>query len=317
MGFKMKGWSAFSKPEVKSPLTDSVDDPVETTKIKKKNRPTPSEIDAAMEKPIENASYEDGTADYQGDPYYEPTFTDKEIELGAGASSDFYDLESGGYRTKLGIKTGWEPGGTHWSGKTGDVVTQGPGHPTINIEKTTGKQKKAKPKGKKNLITGKIKLPIDTIDQKTKKAEKKEKELEEETGEFTYIPGTAGDDYKWRFEGPMDIDKDISDKERQARLNPKTGLVEEMYKTDLGIWRKTGRDFTDPAYIDAAQENIQEAADWEAKSDQRDADDEAQKEKDKLDKQAQKNAANAAREAGESSYVWNGVTYHFDWRSRK
>ena len=43
---------------------------------------------------------------------------------------------------------------------------------------------------------------------------------------------------------------------------------------------------------------------------QKKIDDKAQKEQEKLELDAQKEAANAAREAGKTSYTWNGVEYN-------
>jgi len=308
----MKGWSAFSKPEAKSPLTDP------TNKIKKKYQPTGSEILAEMEVPIE------GTEDYQGMPDTEDRFTDEEIAAGAGASGDFYGKESGGHRTKIELGTGTVPGKTHWSGKIGDVVGIGKDRKVLTIDKTTGKPKKAKNVAKKNILTGNLSIPLDTLYQKDLKTDKRGRDAEKETGEYVWDGGTASDDVLWSFEGPMDdniADKDLKDRKRRAKLNTKTGVIEEQYRTTLGTWRSTGRTLNDgapdPAYVDAAQQNIQDEATKKVNDELIKVNKEADDEKKKLDKEAQKKAANEARERGESSYMWNGVEYHFDWRSRQ
>lgn len=304
MGFKMKGWSAFSKPEPVSPLTDPTD------KIKKRNQPEGNEILDQMEVPIE------GTEDYQGIPDTEQKYTPEEIADGAGASADFFGKKHGGFRNKLEFSKGSKPGNQFISDREFGVVGQKGDRSTLNVDITTGKAKKAKNVAKKNIFTGNLSIPLDSLKDRDKKADNRGLESEKETGEYVYNV-TGNDDVPWSFEGPMNdniADKDISERKRRAKLNTKTGIVEEQYMTTFGTWRTTGRTLNqgapDPAYVDAAQENIQEAADWEAGEEQRKIDADAKKEKDKLDKQAQKEAANAAREAGETSYEWNGLTYN-------
>jgi hypothetical protein len=311
MAFKQKGWSAFTKPEVASPLTDPTD------KIKKKFQPKRTEITAAMEEEIPGASYEEGTASYQGDPDLQDKYTAEEIASGAGASADFFGIESGGHRTALGVEIGTRPTKTRMD-RTGLVVGGEGKVPTLEITKKTGKAKKVKDVGKRNILTGNLSMQLDTLSEKDRKADVRGRTAEKETGEYVWNT-TASDDVPWSFEGPMDdniADKDLSDKKRRAKLNTKTGLIEEQYRTTLGTWRTTGRTLNqgapDPAYVDAAQENIQDAADWEAGEEQRKIDADAQKEKKKLDSAAQKEAANAAREAGKKSYMWNGVEHHFE-----
>ena len=310
MGFKLKGWSAFSKPEPVSPLTDPTD------KIKKKHQPTGNEILSHMEEDIPDASYEEGTASYQGDPYHQDKYTTEEIEAGAGASADFFGKKSGGRRTAIGIEFGSRPRGTIWKGP-GHVVESKKGTiPTMEVDITGGKKKKAVDVGKKNILTGNISIPLDTLAERDRKADSRGKTSEKETGEYVWNI-TASDDVPWSFEGKMDdniADKDLKDRKRRAKLNTKTGVIEEQYRTTLGTWRATGRTLNegapDPAYVDAAQEKIQDAADWEAGKEQRDIDADAQKEKEKVELAAQKEAANAAREAGKTSYTWNGVEYN-------
>ena len=152
-------------------------------------------------------------------------YSDQEKREGAGASLAFTAPTS----NKKGDKKRYKKDKGHGKDKYGNY--------------------RDKKKVKTNLFTGKKKMKLDSIDHRDKI---KDLEVEAGIGDLSES-ATASENVDFAFEGGTDVNKDITDRKRKAVFNPKTGKIEERYKSKLGIYRPTGREITDQAYVDASK----------------------------------------------------------------
>lgn len=162
----------------------------------------------------------------EDDDFGDPTkYSDQEIREGAGASMEFMKPSA----NKRGPKTRYKKDKGYGSEKYGNY--------------------KEPKKVKTNIFNRKKKMKLNSIADRDEAQEIMARRTGEYTGE-----ATAAHDVDFAFDGGTpNVDKDITDRKRKAVFDPKTGKIEERYKSKLGIYRPTGREITDQAYIDASK----------------------------------------------------------------